>query len=193
MKEEHTIEVDINASFTTEGVKAGGYVKDGWKYYSITSVDSSSVLTTEYVGFLKNILLNIGHLLKIWRKRMSKPTEFLKKHLDDKFVLLLAKMGIAEGKLWWFKDTSIVPRLDEIPLTERVEETVLVKYPATLFRTFVEVPSVNLSTIILFSLKFLENFSGKRFINSLPKFLICSVFTFPKCGDSSRFFSSVSS
>jgi len=48
----------------------------------------------------------------------------LKKHLDKEFVLLPAKVGKAEGKLWWFKDTSIVPRLNEIPLTERVEQTV---------------------------------------------------------------------
>lgn len=34
------------------------------------------------------------------------------------------KVGGAEGKLWWFKETSIVPRLSEIPLTERVEQTV---------------------------------------------------------------------
>jgi 16S rRNA G966 N2-methylase RsmD len=48
----------------------------------------------------------------------------LKKHLNKEFVLLPAKVGRAEGKLWWFKDTSIVPRLNEIPLTERVEQTV---------------------------------------------------------------------
>jgi len=48
----------------------------------------------------------------------------LRKHLDKEFVLLPAKVGKAEGKLWWFKDTSIVPRLNEIPLTERVEQTV---------------------------------------------------------------------
>jgi DNA modification methylase len=48
----------------------------------------------------------------------------LKKHLDHEFVLLPAKVGKAEGKLWWFRDTSIVPRLNEIPLTERVEQTV---------------------------------------------------------------------
>ena len=48
----------------------------------------------------------------------------LKKHLDKEFVLLPVKVGGAEGKLWWFKDTSIVPRLNEIPLTERVEQTV---------------------------------------------------------------------
>jgi 16S rRNA G966 N2-methylase RsmD len=48
----------------------------------------------------------------------------LKKHLDNEFVLLPVKVGKAEGKLWWFRDTSIVPRLNEIPLTERVEQTV---------------------------------------------------------------------
>jgi len=48
----------------------------------------------------------------------------LKKHLDNKFVLLPARIGSAEGRLWWFKDTSIVPKLNEIPLSERVEQTV---------------------------------------------------------------------
>lgn len=50
--------------------------------------------------------------------------EVLKNHLDREFVLLPAKLGGAEGKLWWFTDTSIVPRLNEIPLSERVEQTV---------------------------------------------------------------------
>jgi len=48
----------------------------------------------------------------------------LKKHLNNEFVLLPTKVGGAEGKLWWFKDDSIVKRLNETPLTERVEETV---------------------------------------------------------------------
>lgn len=48
----------------------------------------------------------------------------LKNHLDKEFILISAKMGGSEGRLWWFKDTSIVPRLNEVPLTERVEETV---------------------------------------------------------------------
>jgi 16S rRNA G966 N2-methylase RsmD len=48
----------------------------------------------------------------------------LKNHLDKKFVLLPAKVGGAEGKLWWFKDPALVPHLNEIPLTERVEQTV---------------------------------------------------------------------
>lgn len=48
----------------------------------------------------------------------------LKKHLDKEFVLLPARIGGAEGQFWWFKDTSIVPKLNEIPLSERVEQTV---------------------------------------------------------------------
>ncbi|MDI6751862.1 MAG: hypothetical protein QME07_03265 [bacterium] len=39
----------------------------------------------------------------------------MKKHLDKEFTLLSAKVGGAEGKFWWFKDTSVVPRLNEIP------------------------------------------------------------------------------
>jgi len=63
----------------------------------------------------------------------------LEKHLDNEFVLLPAKVGGAEGKLWWFKDTSIVPRLSEIPLTERVEETVYRKLYQKGKVTFTEV------------------------------------------------------
>ena len=63
----------------------------------------------------------------------------LKKHLDNEFVLLPAKLGGAEGKLWWFKDTSIVPRLSEIPLTERVEQTVYRKLYQRGRVTFTEV------------------------------------------------------
>lgn len=63
----------------------------------------------------------------------------LKNHLDKEFVLLPAKIGGAEGKLWWFKDTSIVPRLNEIPLTERVEQTVYRKLHQKGRVTFTEV------------------------------------------------------
>lgn len=63
----------------------------------------------------------------------------LKKHLDKEFVLLSAKVGGAEGKLWWFKDASIVPRLKEIPLTERVEQTVYRKLHQKGKVTFTEV------------------------------------------------------
>ena len=51
----------------------------------------------------------------------------LEKNLGDEFKLVDAKIGGAQGKLWWFNDASIVPRLEKIPLTERVEQTVLRK------------------------------------------------------------------
>jgi 16S rRNA G966 N2-methylase RsmD len=63
----------------------------------------------------------------------------LKEHLDKEFVLLPIKVGGAEGKLWWFKDTSIVSRLNKIPLTERVEQTVYRKLHQMGKVTFTEV------------------------------------------------------
>ena len=66
-------------------------------------------------------------------------SDILKKHLNKEFMLLPAMVGGAEGKLWWFKDTSIVPRLNEIPLTERVEQTVYRKLHQMGKVTFTEV------------------------------------------------------
>ena len=63
----------------------------------------------------------------------------LKKHLNKEFSLLTARVGGAEGRLWWFKDTSIVPHLNEIPLTERVEQTVYRKLHQQARVTFTEV------------------------------------------------------
>ena len=48
----------------------------------------------------------------------------LKDAVGTDFVLVKAKMGGAEGELWWFKDPVFVARLAETPLSERVEETV---------------------------------------------------------------------
>ncbi|MBI4379239.1 MAG: DNA adenine methylase [Nitrospinae bacterium] len=66
-------------------------------------------------------------------------SDILKKHLNKEFMLLPAMVGGAEGKLWWFKDISIVPRLNEIPLTERVEQTVYRKLHQMGKVTFTEV------------------------------------------------------
>ncbi len=66
-------------------------------------------------------------------------SDILKIHLNKEFMLLPAMVGGAEGKLWWFKDTSIVPRLNEIPLTERVEQTVYRKLHQMGKVTFTEV------------------------------------------------------
>jgi 16S rRNA G966 N2-methylase RsmD len=51
----------------------------------------------------------------------------LKNHIDKEFILIPAKLGGSEGQLWWFKDPSIIPHLKTIPLSERVEQTVLRK------------------------------------------------------------------
>ncbi|MEW6200515.1 MAG: DNA methyltransferase, partial [bacterium] len=63
----------------------------------------------------------------------------LKNHLNKEFILLPTKIGGAVGKLWWFKDTSIVPRLSEIPLSERVEQTVYRKLNQRGKITFTEI------------------------------------------------------
>jgi len=49
----------------------------------------------------------------------------LKKHLDKEFCLVEGKLGGSTGKLWWFTNPNIVPHLEKVPLSERVEQTVL--------------------------------------------------------------------
>jgi len=49
----------------------------------------------------------------------------LKQHLDKEFCLVEGKLGSSTGKLWWFTNPNIVPYLETIPLSERVEQTVL--------------------------------------------------------------------
>ena len=51
----------------------------------------------------------------------------LKNHLDKEFKLIEGKIGGASGKLWWFIRPNLVPHLKSIPLSERVEQTVLRK------------------------------------------------------------------
>ncbi len=51
--------------------------------------------------------------------------QVLKKHLEDEFKLVEGKIGGAAGKLWWFKNPNLVKHLEKIPLSERVEQTVL--------------------------------------------------------------------
>jgi 16S rRNA G966 N2-methylase RsmD len=48
----------------------------------------------------------------------------LEESIGREFELVRAKLGKAEGMLWWFADKVFVARLEAIPLTERVEETV---------------------------------------------------------------------
>jgi 16S rRNA G966 N2-methylase RsmD len=49
----------------------------------------------------------------------------LKESLDTTFRLVPAKLGGAAGELWWFSDAKLKTlRLETVPLSERVEETV---------------------------------------------------------------------
>ena len=48
----------------------------------------------------------------------------LEESIGKEFELVKAKLGGASGKLWWFADKTFAARLEAVPLTERVEETV---------------------------------------------------------------------
>lgn len=51
----------------------------------------------------------------------------LQNHLGNEFRLVPMKIGSAEGKGWWFQDPSRIAHLESVPLSERVEQTVLRK------------------------------------------------------------------
>jgi 16S rRNA G966 N2-methylase RsmD len=48
----------------------------------------------------------------------------LEESVGREFKLVPARLGGAEGRLWWFNDPVFVKRLTDIPLSERVEQTV---------------------------------------------------------------------
>jgi len=48
----------------------------------------------------------------------------LEESIGKDFVLMDAKLGGAQGKLWWFADQTFAARLEAVPLSERVEQTV---------------------------------------------------------------------
>ncbi|MGA3178727.1 MAG: DNA methyltransferase [Verrucomicrobiota bacterium] len=48
----------------------------------------------------------------------------LEESIGKEFELVEARLGGAAGKLWWFADKTFVARLEAVPLSERVEETV---------------------------------------------------------------------
>ncbi|MGD0410086.1 MAG: DNA methyltransferase [Verrucomicrobiota bacterium] len=50
--------------------------------------------------------------------------DVLQDALGKEFQLVKTRIGAAEGELWWFNDAAFVARLQEAPLTERVEQTV---------------------------------------------------------------------
>lgn len=51
----------------------------------------------------------------------------LQKNLDNRFCLVEKTIGGSTGQLWWFNDPSIVEKLQQIPISERVEQTIFRK------------------------------------------------------------------
>jgi len=63
----------------------------------------------------------------------------LKNHLNKEFILVSTKLGKTKGQVWWFKDPRIIPHLKTIPLSERIEQTVLRKLQQRGKVTFTEI------------------------------------------------------
>lgn len=79
---------------------------------------------TIIINYIDPVLAKHGYFLALHTGLDVKTV--LKNHIDHEFILVQGTIGSAEGELWWFKDTSIIPHF-EIPLSERVEQTVLRK------------------------------------------------------------------
>jgi 16S rRNA G966 N2-methylase RsmD len=90
---------------------------------------------TIVINYIDPILAKNGFFLALHTGLDVKTV--LKNHLDREFVLVPGTIGSAEGELWWFKDTAIIPHF-EIPLSERVEQTVLRKLMSEYKVTFTQ-------------------------------------------------------
>jgi len=51
----------------------------------------------------------------------------LESHLDQEFILVPMQIADVKGAAWWFQNPSTIPHLESVPLSERVEQTVLRK------------------------------------------------------------------
>ncbi len=90
---------------------------------------------TIIINYIDPVLAKHGYFLALHTGLDVKAV--LKNHLDQEFILVAGTIGGAEGELWWFKDTSIIPHF-EIPLSERVEQTVLRKLMSEYKVTFTQ-------------------------------------------------------
>jgi hypothetical protein len=76
---------------------------------------------TQIINFIDPILAKHGYFSSLETGLDVK--KVLQKHLGEEFVLVKSKIGGATGELWWLKDPEKYLKYD-IPLSERVEETV---------------------------------------------------------------------
>ncbi len=63
----------------------------------------------------------------------------LESHIGGDFILMPVRIGGVEGKAWWFKDPGSIAHLQSIPLSERVEQTVLRKLQSSGVVTFTDI------------------------------------------------------
>jgi 16S rRNA G966 N2-methylase RsmD len=78
---------------------------------------------TIVINFIDPVLAKQGYFSNLHTGLDVKTV--LKNHIGQEFKLVEERLGGAKGQLWWFKDPKQIERLKEIPLTERVEQTVL--------------------------------------------------------------------
>jgi len=90
---------------------------------------------TIIINYIDPVLAKHGYFLALHSGLDVKTV--LKNHIGKEFVLVPGMIGDVEGELWWFKDTSIIPHF-EIPLSERVEQTVLRKLMSAYKVTFTQ-------------------------------------------------------
>ena len=76
---------------------------------------------TQIINFIDPVLAKNGYFSSLETGLDVK--KVLEKHLDKEFILVDSKIGGATGKLWWLKEPGKYIKYD-IPLSERVEETV---------------------------------------------------------------------
>lgn len=90
---------------------------------------------TIIINYIDPVLAKHGYFLALHTGLDVKTV--LKKHIDKEFIIVPGTIGAVEGELWWFKDTSIIPHF-EIPLSERIEQTVLRKLMSEYKVTFTQ-------------------------------------------------------
>lgn len=102
---------------------------------------------THIINYIDPVLSKHGYFLSLHPKIDVKG--ILNKHIDEEFDLVPYVIGEKKGKAWWFKDINIVYRLEQIPLTERIEATVIrelrsnyaVSFTDVLSKVYVEFPN----------------------------------------------------
>jgi 16S rRNA G966 N2-methylase RsmD len=78
---------------------------------------------THIINYIDPVLAKHGYFLQLNPEKDV--DDILRDHIGQEFQLLHQRIGDVSGKAWWFKDINIVYRLEQTPLTERIEETVI--------------------------------------------------------------------